>query len=140
MPNRKIPIELIWVVAACGMGILAATIGTLSENRVLQALGVTVVVGILIGILYSDWIEAALNEWHVKKHPELLRNEPIGYTVAATADFRVTNETATGYVRLNGENWKADCSDGYVPKSGDTLVVVSREGLLLRVRSQDCGD
>jgi len=117
-----------------GAVLIAAAVLVMSEARTLQVIGVAILCVFLLVLLVADGIEAAANERHVERYPELLRNDPVGETVTACGDFLVTGGVATGIVSLRGEKWKARASPDRVPRDGEIMSVRSREGLTLQVQ------
>ena len=134
MANRDVPPRLVIGVISGGIVFIVAVMLIMSESGVFQITGMVVVVAFLVFAFASDWFDARTNERHVEKHPELLRNDAIGEHVVASGAFEMADDAATGYVILNGEQWKASCASGYLPKHGDVLSVHGREGLTLFVR------
>ncbi|SEL66335.1 NfeD family protein [Halomonas daqiaonensis] len=106
----------------------------LSEAPALRIGGVILLAAFLLIYYAADWFEAWSNERHVEQRPDLLRNDVIGKRVRARGRFDLRDGMATGLVMLNGEQWKAYCSD-HVPEDGELLTVHRREGLTLYVRS-----
>lgn len=106
-----------------------------SEVPALRIGGVILLATFLFISYAADWFEAWSNERHVAQRPDLLRNEVIGERVKARGRFELRDGMATGLVMLNGEQWKAFCSD-HVPEDGELLTVHRRDGLTLYVGSR----
>lgn len=129
--------RIIVVTAVACAALIAAAMLILSESRALQIAGLIVLAVLVLASFVSDWFGAHSNEKHVERYPHLLRNEVIGATVRANGDFELADGVARGVVILRGEQWKARCLEGCVPKNGDTMSVRKREGLTLYVEPRD---
>ena len=135
MANRDVLRRIVLGAIAFGLCLVAAAILLMSEDSVLKLIGAGVLLGYLILASAGDWVLARQNERHVEENPHLLRNDAVGEIVTARGDFEAQTDSARGVVLLHGEIWRARCPGNHVPKDGDKMPVVSREGLTLVVQS-----
>jgi len=87
--------------------------------------------------LHLDPLAALENDWYNKNAPWFKRNEDIGKTAVAIANFVKGAERSRGKVNLDGEIWDAVCMDDSRINEGAEVHIIARESLTLVVSSSE---
>jgi membrane protein implicated in regulation of membrane protease activity len=134
MAERNAHPRILLRIVAVSTALAGGAALVMSDDRVLKIVG-AVILGIVLVLWFaSDLIDAWSNERHVEKHPHLLKNEAIGQLVSVLGDFERHRGSASGHVLLHGEKWRATFIGSRLPKHGECLSVLRREGLSLIVQ------
>ena len=113
------------VGCACG-AIIAACDGTLTWQIVAFAIG-TFLAFVLIRPVVMKYLDKNTNDNHIKTNMDNI----IGKTAVVTERIE---ENGYGRVKIDGDDWKAQTTDGTAAEVGDRMQIVSYESIVLTVK------
>ena len=113
------------VGCACG-AIIAACDGTLTWQIVAFAIG-TFLAFVLIRPVVMKYLDKKTNDNHIKTNMDNI----IGKTAVVTERIE---ENGYGRVKIDGDDWKAQTTDGTAAEVGDRMQIVSYESIVLTVK------
>lgn len=100
------------------------------------AVRITALVALALLVVYflvGDFFLALSDERAARRNPHDHRLSDVGRRVRVLEDFRRHHGRSRGKVSMSGETWEARARDGVLHKSGEELVVVDVERLVLVV-------
>ena len=136
VPTFSVIIYLAPFIAAGLAFLVAVNTDGLPRLAAMVVLGAFAIWIALAG-LDRDPIAAWENERINDAAPWLMRNEDIGKSVVALADFEQKADGHQGKVSLDGEIWNAICKDGSRICKGARVFVVARESLTVVVSASE---
>ena len=113
------------VGCACG-SVIAACDGTLTWQIVAFAIG-TFLAFVLIRPVVMKYLDKKTNDNHIKTNMDNI----IGKTAVVTERIE---ENGYGRVKIDGDDWKAQTTDGTAAEVGDRMQIVSYESIVLTVK------
>ena len=124
---------LLLAVTALGFPLLFVAAWWVTRSLALDVSLLHLAIGAGLLTAVADIFLAIANE-RFNKQPDAKfhqRNEPVGYDGVVVDGFTPVGTSSRGYVRVQGQIWKAQCDSGVLLASGQKVKVTEREGLTL---------
>lgn len=120
-------------VIAFYLGAATALVIALLSDGTLRMAALIILVLLVLYFLVGDFLLAMSDERAARRNPHDHRVSDVGRRVRVIEDFTRQHGRSSGKVSMSGETWKARSRDGTLHKTGEELVVVDLERLVLVV-------